>query len=85
MFFESGVSIFNTPIQRIRPVGNAGVTRHMAPVRSHHVERNCRPKNPSVSARVLFHSAENKTGECPPEGFLHRRFEKVVEPDVHLS
>ena len=76
-FFESGVSIFNTPIQRIRPGENVGITSHLAPVRSHHRERNCRPEDPETFAEILFHLARNRIGECLSGNSPHNRFKEL--------
>ena len=85
MFFESGVSIFNTPIQRIQPGGIAPVIPRPSQTRSRHGGMDCRPEDPIASVEGPFHPSESRTGECLPEGCPHRRFEKVVEPDDHLS
>ena len=50
----SGVSVFSTPKQRIHPVENTRVTPRLSPVRSHHGERDCWPREPAVSIYTLF-------------------------------
>ena len=83
-FFKSGVSIFNTPIQRIRPGGIVPVIPRPSPTRSRHGGMDCRPEDPIAFVEGPFHLSKSRTGECIPEGCPHRRFETVVEADDHL-
>lgn len=64
-FFKSGVSIFNTLIQRIRFVENTWVPPRLSPIQSRHGEKDCRPADPSASAEVLFHPVSSGIGEYP--------------------